>query len=177
MAKKKEAVEIHVGDLRQRLGQRITIEIDVLLEPLSVVSSKTTDAPVAGALVIESIERGVTVTGEVSFGWAGDCRRCIELVGGTETIHIFEIFQYGAPEDADIIDFDGEHVDLYPVVNDAVLTALPLVPLCSDDCRGPDPERYPAVSAHEHETRAATPKADPRWAALSELSLEDDPDN
>ncbi len=177
MAKKNESVEIHVGDLRQRLGQRITIEIDLLLAPLNVVSSKTTDAPVVGALVIESIERGVTVTGDVSFGWIGDCRRCIDPVGGTETISVFEIFQYGAPEDTEIIDFDGEHVDLYPVVNDAVLTALPLVPLCSDECRGPDPERYPAVSADEFEQQSETPKADPRWSALSELNLEGDTDN
>ncbi len=177
MAKKSTAVEIHVGDLRQRLGQRITIEIDLLLEPLNVVSSRTTDAPVVGELVIESIERGVTVTGEVSFGWTGDCRRCIDPVGGTETISIFEIFQYGAPEDSEIVDFDGEHVDLYPVVNDAVLTALPLVPLCSDECRGPDPERYPAISADEFEQKPATPKADPRWAALSDLNLEAETDN
>jgi uncharacterized protein len=45
---------------------------------------------------------------------------------------------------------------------------LPLAPLCRDDCRGPDPERFPALS----ESDEANPAIDPRWAALGELHFD-----
>ena len=62
---------------------------------------------------------------------------------------------------------DGEHIDLEPVVRDAVLLALPLAPLCADDCAGPAPDAVPYRAAGG---RAHLP-LDPRWAALRDLDL------
>lgn len=168
-------VLVNVTELRRRLGERTDIDIDVVLQPLEVVSSQLRhEVAVTGSVTIDSIERGVTVLGAVEFEWEGECRRCLEEVGGTETTTIDEIFQVHAPEDSDIIDFDGEEVDLLPLVRDAVLTGLPLAPLCREDCAGPDPDRYPAVTAEEWE-QAAADKAiapDPRWSALADIDLE-----
>ncbi len=154
------------------------VALDVTLPPLEVLGSRLVDdEPVTGAVTIDSIERGVSVLGSVRFAWTGACRRCLDDVGGVTESQIDEIFQVHAPEDSDLIDFDGEQVDLLPLVRDAVLVGLPLAPLCREDCAGPDPERYPAIAADEWDRQqaaaaaAAEPIVDPRWAALGDIDL------
>lgn len=166
---------IHVGELRRRLGQRREVAIDIELEEQVVVGSRTLPPPVVGTLMIESIERGVSATGTVRFEWEGDCRRCLEPVQGLIDVSVAEIFQIDAPEDSELIDFDGENVDLLPIIRDAVALSLPLAPLCRDECAGSDPERYPALTAEQAAAAKAEEEAraglDPRWAALDELDL------
>jgi uncharacterized protein len=171
---------VNVVDLRRRLGQRLERVIDQVLAPQVVVASRTMRRPVTGTLVVESIERGVSVTGAVSFEWQGDCRRCLDPVTGEIEIDIDEIFQVGAPEGSDLIDFDGEMIDLLPLVRDAVALSLPLAPLCRDDCAGPAPDRYPALLADDAPVTddgpgGEQPVRDPRWAALDQLDLRSEP--
>ncbi len=167
---------VDVTDLRRRLGQRREVQIDLDLAPTTVVDTSSTAEPVVGAVVFESIERGVTVLGSIELGWDGSCRRCLEPVSGRVEAEIDEIFQVGAGDHEDLRDFDGEQVDLVPVVAETVAFALPLAPLCREDCPGPDPDRYPTRTEAELEAEAAAapPVADPRWAALAELDLRDD---
>lgn len=170
---------VNVADLRRRLGQRRVEPIHVELAPQTVVGSRTTPEPVVGEVTVESIERGVSVLGSVSFSWEGDCRRCLETTGGRFEIDIDEIFQVEAPEDSELLPLENDQIDLVPIVRDAVVLSLPLAPLCGDDCAGPDPDRYPAMTEAEMvETRAAEAAAtpDPRWAALDQLDLDDAPD-
>lgn len=165
---------INVSDLRHRLGERRTIDIDVVLPALEVIASRSVpDEPVVGTVVIESIERGVSVVGQVGSAWIAECRRCLDDVEGRSEVQIDEIFQVDAPDDADLIDLVGDSIDLLPLVRDAVLVGLPLAPLCRETCIGPDPDRYPAVTIDEIEAERAAeePTPDPRWAALGELDL------
>jgi uncharacterized protein len=159
---------VNVAELRRRLGQRREQAIEVILPSLVVVDSRTVERPVVGSVTIESIERGVSARGSVTFEWQGDCRRCLEPVSGEIEVEIDENFQVEAPDDAELIDFDGNQIDLVPALRDAVALSLPLAPLCRDDCAGPDPERYPAVTAGQDH---AETRPDPRWAALDQLDL------
>ncbi len=163
---------VYVGDLRQRLGEQRTEPVDVVLPTAVVVQSRTTSDPVVGEVLIESIERGVSVTGVVTFVWEADCRRCLEIVQRTQEVEIDEIFQVDAPGDSELIDFDGQQIDLLPVVRDAVVLSLPLAPLCGPGCEGPDPSRYPAEIEGQRVLVEKGP--DPRWAALDGLQLGDD---
>ncbi len=164
--------EINVSDLRRRLGERRVVPIDILLPPLQVVASRTRPDPLIGEIVVESIERGVTVTGFIELSWDGECRRCLELVAGTGRVEIMDIYQVGAPDDVDeIVALIDDIIDLVPMVRDAALLGLPLAPLCRTDCAGPDPDRYPALT--EEELEAAEKPPDPRWSALSDLDLRD----
>lgn len=164
---------LNVADLRRRLGQRREHAVNVTLPEQVVVASRTLEKPVVGSITVESIERGVSALGTVTFEWEGDCRRCLEPVGGSLAIEIDEIFQVDAPEDSDIIDFDGDQIDLIPVLMDAVALSLPLAPLCGPDCSGPDPDRYPALTSDRHGTETEEPpEPDPRWAALDQLDLD-----
>jgi uncharacterized protein len=166
---------VNVADLRRRLGQRRNEPIEVSLDRQTVVSSSTTGAPVVGEVMIESIERGVSVFGGVRFAWEGDCRRCLEVTGGHLDVEIAEIFQIGADGDSDLLALEGDQIDLVPLVREAVVLSLPLAPLCRDDCPGPDPDRYPALTEDELVGLDAGddggPGPDPRWAALDQLHL------
>ncbi len=165
---------VHVGALRQRLGQRLSVDVELLLPERQVIATRTTSRPITGTLTIESIERGVSVSGYLQVHWAADCRRCIELVTGVEQAFVDEIFQIGADPGGDLIPFDGETVVLDQVIHDTALASLPLSPLCDDSCQGPDPDRYrPGVGERPADPDASDrPAGDPRWAALSELKLE-----
>ena len=138
---------VNVADLRRRLGQRRDEPIDIVVARQTVIATRTTERPVVGAITIESIERGVSALGRVTFEWEGDCRRCLELASGVEHIQIDEIFQIGAPEDSDIIAFDGDQIDLVPIITDAVALSLPLAPLCRASCVGAGPG---SVSSGHH---------------------------
>ena len=165
---------VTVADLRRRLGQRRTEPIEVRLARQTVVASSTTDAPVVGEVVVESIERGVSVLGGVRFTWEGDCRRCLELTGGELGAEIDEIFQVGAADDGELLPLDGDQIDLVPLVREAVVLSLPLAPLCREDCPGPDPDRYPAMTEEQlgaGDDEGNGPPRDPRWAALDQLQL------
>ena len=69
---------------------------------------------------------------------------------------------------------DGDLLDLEPAFRDAVVLALPMSPLCREDCPGLCAEcGVPLADAgpgHRHESAT-----DPRWAALRQLAdTEDD---
>ncbi len=168
---------VSVAELRRRLGERMAVVVDMTLPPLTVVASHSIETePITGSVVIESIERGVTVYGSVRFQWAGECRRCLDEVTGTVTSEIDEIFQVGAPPDSDLVELTEDKVDLLPLVRDAVLAGLPLAPLCRNDCEGPDPERYPTLVADDDEQdegESTELPIDPRWAGLDVWRSED----
>jgi uncharacterized protein len=128
--------------------------------------------PVALDLRLEAVVEGVLVSGTVTAPVDAECGRCLEPVRTEVVVDIQELFAYpdsttdvSADED-EISRLDGDLLDLEPTVRDAVVLALPLSPLCDDDCRGLCPgcgARWDDLPAdHTHDT------TDPRWAALAE---------
>ena len=70
---------------------------------------------------------------------------------------------------------DGDLLDLEPTLRDAVVLALPMAPLCRDDCPGLCVEcGVPLADAgpgHQHED-----PPDPRWNGLKQFDDEATPD-
>jgi uncharacterized protein len=128
------------------------------------------DADVAADLAVEAMTDGrITATGTVRAPWTAECRRCLEPVDGELEVAVQEVFEDHPAEDAETYRLDGDHLDLEPMLRDAVLLALPLAPLCRDDCAGPAPESIPVVVGDEP---VSDPPADPRWAALEQLKFD-----
>jgi uncharacterized protein len=128
-----------------------------------------TGAAVSLLLRMESVLDGVLVSGTVTAPVEAECGRCLEPVTTAVEVDIQELFAYD-PEaaDDDIALLDGDFIDLEPVARDAVVLALPLNPVCAEDCPGLcsgcggslrdlDPD-------HGHD------EIDPRWATLSALA-------
>lgn len=160
-------LRVPVADLLRNLGTRRELHEDVRFDDdLGVVATKL-DGSVAADLVIEAFSGGISVTGKVEVPWVGECRRCLEEVRGTTTQRLQEIF--GGPEgDEDAYPLEHEEIDLEPMLRDVVAGALPLVPLCREDCAGPAPDEFPTGPADEGDR-----PADPRWAALDDLSFDE----
>ncbi|HCU92078.1 MAG TPA: metal-binding protein [Actinobacteria bacterium] len=128
-------------------------------------------------VTLESVTEGVLVTATVTAPVTGECARCLEPVAQTMQVWCRELFSYeqgsGSYEQAggdaaeDGYSLDGDLLDLEPVLRDALVPALPLAPLCRDDCPGLCAEcgvlLAQAGPEHGHE-RAV----DPRWAGLQQ---------
>ena len=164
-------------ELGRRAGAMRTVHRDVPAPPddrrigLDVIGVPT-DATIAVDLRLESVSEGVYVSGTVTAPLRGECARCLDELSDELDVEIGELFAYPDSVTDETTDDDelprvvGEHVDIEQTVRDAVVLALPLAPLCSDDCLGLCPEcggrRADLGPDHGHET------LDPRWAALRE---------
>lgn len=100
-----------------------------------------------------------------------ECARCLKSVrvpvGGDLRLVLREAGERGKPapesEGADFF-FDAENslVDISPALYDEVMTALPMMPLCSEDCAGVEAALPPAPDGGRGEV-------DPRWAGLLKI--------
>lgn len=139
-------------------------------------------APVELELRLESVMEGVLVTGTAGAPVHGECVRCLEPIEESLRAEFLQLYAY--PEDSrgaavgpgdagetgsddETLTLEGDLFDLEPVLRDAVVLALPLQPVCREDCPGLCPEcgaRLADDPEHDHE------RADPRWAALQGLA-------
>ncbi len=160
-------LRIGVSDLRRHPGSRRRIERSLPLDGVAITTAAVPEGA-SGELdvVLESLSDAVTVNGVVRVPWVGPCRRCLDETTGIAEAEIHEIFA-DRPAGEDLLALDGDVIDLGPVVHDAVVLALPLAPLCREDCPGPDPDNFPVATAD-----SAAPPADPRWSALAELRFD-----
>jgi uncharacterized metal-binding protein YceD (DUF177 family) len=122
-------------------------------------------------LRLESVMEGVLVSGDVDVPVTGSCARCLEPVEDTLELDVQELFAYSGStteatsEEDEVRRIEGDYLDLEPMVRDAVVLALPLAPVCSEDCRGlcvDCGQRLDDLPPdHTHEV------IDPRWAGLA----------
>ncbi|MBB5627851.1 uncharacterized protein BJ981_003550 [Sphaerisporangium krabiense] len=124
-------------------------------------------------LRLEAVMEGVLVTGTASAPLSGECSRCLDPLTSRVEVGFQELFFYSA-EDAAEDDpvLDGELLDLEPTFRDAVVLALPLSPVCGDDCPGLcvdcGVKLADAGPDHRHE------KVDARWASLRTLQSQNE---
>ncbi|GLZ43775.1 YceD family protein [Actinokineospora sp. NBRC 105648] len=128
-------------------------------------------------VLLESVMEGVLVTGTAAGPLAGECSRCLDPITDEVEVEITELFAYPDSATDETTDEDevsrlvDDRLDLEPVVRDAVVLALPHVPLCTEDCAGLCAVcggKWADLGAdHRHET------IDPRWAALQERFHQD----
>src|SRR3954453_6834010 len=129
-------------------------------------------AEVALRLRLESVMEGVLVSGEIDGPLVGSCARGLEPVEDTLELDVQELFAYAGStteatsEEDEVRRIEGDFLDLEPMVRDAVVLALPLAPVCSEDCRGlcvDCGQRLDDLPPdHSHEV------LDPRFAGLAE---------
>ena len=161
-------------EIRRRTGARREFRATTELPDLAAGEFRVVDGRLAIDLVIEAVTEGVSAAGRVTGSWVGPCRRCLEPIVEEFEADVHEIFERH-PTEGETWPIEDERIDLGPVVREAALLALPLAPLCRDDCAGPDPERFPAAVEPDVDRSDPAPAPDPRWAALDELDF-DEPD-
>ncbi len=122
------------------------------------------------ALRLEAVMEGVLVSGTARAHTDGECVRCLDGLERELEVDFQELYAYPGDgsddEDEDVYHLEGDLLDLEPTVRDAVVLALPMQPVCQDDCPGLCPDcgaRLADDPEHSHD------EADPRWAALQHV--------
>ncbi|WP_455355670.1 YceD family protein [Streptomyces sp. SYSU K217416] len=166
----------------QRLSREVAAPKDFGLDGVIGVPE---GAPVELDLRLESVMEGVLVTGTARATAQGECVRCLEPLEQELEADFQEMFSYpdaddrGRPKahpDKDNVDAEDDEdrlfledglFDLEPVLRDAVVLALPLQPVCREDCLGLCSECGVGLNDnpdHHHDA------VDIRWAALQGLA-------
>lgn len=143
----------------------------------TVVIAVAEGSPLEVDVRLESVVEGVLVTGSVRARATGACVRCLDPLDRVVEARIQELFAYadraahhravGDAEAAEEFLIEDGHIDLEPVLRDAVVPALPFQPVCRPDCPGLCSEcgaRLADEPDHHHDV------IDPRWSALSALA-------
>jgi uncharacterized protein len=136
-----------------------------------------TGGDVALDLRFEAVSEGVLVTGSAIAPLTGECARCLDPLTSTIEVSFQELYRYlpDPGEDENDVEerfLDGDYLDLEPAFRDAVVLALPLSPLCRDDCPGLCAE-CGARLAEVGPDHGHGDKVDPRWGLLAKLELND----
>lgn len=173
-------------DLSRRALDDSSIEIDatVIANDMAITTSAIPNGEAVHVRAsLTAGHFGIEARGTVAARWLGECRRCLEPVEEPVNASLYVTFLDEAsleihqpePDEADVYAFDGESINLGEVVREELMLALPLAPLCSDGCVGVDPNRFVGDEARENDDQAeGETSIDPRWAALSELSFDED---
>lgn len=156
---------IDIVELRRHTGTRRELARTVQLDDLAVGDTSVVNGHLDLDLVVEAATEGIVAYGTMGLVVRGPCRRCLSDVDTPVEVALQEVFE-AHPTEGETWPIDDERIDLAPVVREAALLSFPLVPLCADDCAGPEPERFPTGPAEEAESAR-----DPRWAALDDLDL------
>ncbi|MDQ6836891.1 MAG: DUF177 domain-containing protein [Actinomycetota bacterium] len=131
------------------------------------------DAMVDADVTLSAIHGGVEVSGRVSAPFTGRCRRCGRVLDGDVVTEVREVYrtrsarQSDGQDDEETYQLGPDHLDLAPMVRDAVLLDLPIAPLCRPECLGLC-DRCGADRNVESCTCTAE-RRDDRWAALDVL--------
>ena len=167
------AFAVPTGELFRRQGARHPVTLAGRVPDLALSTTRLTGDDVVADLVLEAQGETVTASGTVTAGWIGECRRCLETTGGQVVVELSEVFE-ADPVDGETYALGRDELDLEPAIREALALALPLAPLCSEDCPGPDPEAHPVTTAPDPaDEDDVGPRRDPRWGALDALQFDD----
>lgn len=162
---------VAVADLLGRPGAQRVVEVDAELPDLAISSAGVPPGErVLARLLLDSTGSALVVSGEMRAPFVGECRRCLRAVEGEAVAEVKEVYERH-PTEGETYLLDGDEIDLEPLVRDAVLLALPIAPLCAEDCGGPWPEAYEVTPVDD--AGGDDEPVDPRWAALDQLRAED----
>ena len=134
-----------------------------------------------GEITMLRTGNGVLVTGRLAMVVEMTCSRCLEPLEVPLTIDLEEEFRptvdvmtgrrLPMDEEDQALWIDAQHIlNLEEVIRQDLLLALPLHPLCREDCAGICPQC--GQNLNEGPCACIIRDVDPRWSALLDLKLE-----
>jgi uncharacterized protein len=162
-------LKVSVAEILGRPGVYRDIHIRPRLSGVKTALVNLTDEEFDAALRVESVVEGVLVTGDLDANVQAICSRCLKELEPELEVEVCELFYTPGHDQAedDSYRITGTDIDLEPMMRDALALAMPLVPLCTEDCKGlcarcgNDLNLGPCGCTEETK--------DPRWAELDAL--------
>ncbi len=166
-------MRVHVRDIEE--ATRVLAFEEPTVELNSLFGGPARDyrflGPEAVRLVCYRAGQDLFFEGEATSTVAGQCARCAETFEFTLTTVLgFVLVPRSGrlaeedEQDGDVNTYEGEEVDLSPIVRERVLLSLPTLPLCAPDCRGLCARC--GANLNEEPCRCASDAGDARLAIL-----------
>lgn len=176
---------LNIHELSRRAGEMKEYELDI--EAPERIGVPLIGVPQGGVIEadirVESVTEGVLLSADIYAVAHGECIRCLDPVEQIVERKIQELYRYEPTndrgrkkrsddadidlEDEDELQMDGDLMNLEIPIIDAIILALPVNPLCDEECMGLCPqcgEKWETLpDSHKHE------EVDARWAGLAPL--------
>jgi len=134
-------------------------------------------SPVRFSGEVSPIEAGFSLAGHLAYGGRLECSRCLEAYP-FETEEDFSLVLYPhergqSPErelgrdELDVLFYDEPDVAAAPIVEERIQMAVPMKPLCREDCRGLCATC--GADLNQGDCQCSGEAIDPRWEALQKL--------
>jgi uncharacterized protein len=124
-------------------------------------------------LTIDRTGSLITASGEISAVPAFVCARCLEDFHFEVTAKFDAVIRMGRndyrleDEEESPVEFGDDWVSFAPTIRESLILAVPMKPLCRDDCQGLC--QRCGVNLNESQCSCPGNESDPRWGALETL--------
>ena len=155
------------------------IDVDVLVvatDDLSITGAQVRpQEPVVVKGTVTAGHDGLAFRGFVVSRLFAECRRCLDDVEQQISVAVNvilvpeELVEDTDATEIDVYPIDGDWIDLGAVVRTELMLALPSAAVCDGECGGP---AAGIATGPEADDDDETPRIDPRWAKLSEVTFE-----
>ena len=163
-------LNLPVGDLLGRPGEYRDFTVSPVLTQVRNALARLSHRPIDADLRAESVVEGILITGTVNADGDFQCARCLASFDLPLSLELCELYVapgHEGPPDEDNYKVSAKEVHLEPMLRDAITLALPLNPICREDCAGlcsgcgRNLNTDASICVHE--------ETDPRWAELAVL--------
>ena len=187
MTRASQVFEFNTHELPRRAGEMKEYQLDLaILEPVGIALVAVPAGDVIEVdMRLESVTEGVLLSAQIFAIAKGECIRCLDPVEIEVERKIQELYRYEPTnekgrkkrrEDDDVdleaedeLQMEGDVMNLEIPIIDAIILALPVNPLCSEECLGLCPdcgEKWETLpEGHAHEV------VDARWSGLEKLDF------
>jgi uncharacterized protein len=174
-----DRMQVNVAQLlKEVVGSTRSYEVDEVID-LDVAGDRS-GGLVRGNVKLTRINRSIIVTGRISTAVKVSCSRCLSQCDCPLEMDIQEEFfpltdivtgtPVLLPEESDAFTINEQHVlDLTEAVRQTILLALPMKPLCREDCAGLCPRC--GKNLNEGLCGCSSDEIAPRWAKLTSIKV------
>ncbi len=128
--------------------------------------------PVKVDLILKPIGDEIDLTGSIETELLLACSRCLETFSNSINIELNErLSKTLQSEDEDIIFIKNDRLDLNEIVENNIISMLPIKRLCNKDCKGLCHQC--GINLNHNTCKCGADDIDPRLAKLKEMFLTD----
>jgi uncharacterized protein len=136
-------ITLNIHDIRKQPGLSMTWDY----EDTPDIAEVDLEDKVYVKLKLTNVASRILVEGSIRTAVKLECARClVDYVCPLEFSFIEEFLPEGSPElsehdtlsweDLSRFSFSGDIIDIYEMIRQNIITAVPVKPLCSEDCKG-----------------------------------------
>jgi len=177
-------MQINVADLKNNVGASKNYTVNEQMPNLNVLGEEVKfTQPVTGTVKASNNGNGIEIAGRIRTEVVVHCSRCLREITLPLVADVAELYQeevatedlkQGQEQDQEKQEkeigaalFQGDEIDLTDLLQETLLLALPIKPLCQEECRGLCP--ICGQDLNQALCDCKEERVDPRFAVLKQL--------